>query len=36
MRGIEPHYLKKGNSHPPIGLEHMLRLHFLQQWLYGL
>jgi transposase, IS5 family len=29
---IEPHYPKRGNGRPPIGLERMLRLHFLQQW----
>lgn len=29
---IEPHYPKAGNGRPPIGLERMLRLHFLQQW----
>jgi IS5 family transposase len=29
---IEPHYPKAGNGRPPIGLERMLRLYFLQQW----
>lgn len=29
---IEPHYPKKGNGRPPIGLERMLRIHFLQHW----
>lgn len=29
---IEPHYPKVGNGRPPIGLERMLRLHFLQLW----
>ncbi len=29
---IEPFYPKTGNGRPPIGLERMLRLHFLQQW----
>jgi transposase, IS5 family len=29
---VEPHYLKKGNGRPPIGLERMLRIHFLQHW----
>jgi IS5 family transposase len=24
---IEPHYPKKGNGRPPIGLERMLRIH---------
>jgi transposase, IS5 family len=29
---IEPHYPKAGKGRPPIGLERMLRLHFLQVW----
>ena len=29
---IEPVYPKPGNGRPPIGLERMLRLYFLQQW----
>jgi IS5 family transposase len=29
---IEPYYPKAGRGRPPIGLERMLRLHFLQQW----
>ncbi len=29
---IEPHYPKVGNGRPPIGLEQMLRIYFLQQW----
>jgi IS5 family transposase len=29
---IESHYPKRGNGHPPIGLEHMLRIHFVQFW----
>ena len=29
---IEPHYPKAGNGRPPIGLEHMLRIHFIQHW----
>ena len=29
---VEPHYPKRGNGRPPIGLERMLRLHFLQHW----
>jgi transposase, IS5 family len=29
---IEPHYPKAGNGRPPIVLEKMLRLHFLQHW----
>ena len=32
---IEPVYPKPSNGRPPIGLERMLRLYFLQQW-YGL
>lgn len=26
---IEPHYPKRGNGRPPIGLERMLRIHFI-------
>jgi transposase, IS5 family len=29
---IEPHYPKPGNGRPPIGVERMLRIHFLQHW----
>lgn len=29
---VEPHYPKAGNGRRPIGLERMLRLHFLQHW----
>ena len=29
---VEPHYPKKGSGRPPIGLERMLRIHFLQHW----
>jgi IS5 family transposase len=29
---IEPYYPKRGNGRPPIGLERMLRIHFLQHW----
>ena len=29
---IEPHYPKTGNGRPPIGVERMLRIYFLQQW----
>ena len=29
---IEPHSPKAGNGRPPIGLERMLRIHFLQHW----
>lgn len=29
---IEPFYPKKGNGRPPMPLETMLRIHFMQQW----
>lgn len=29
---IEPFYPKPGNGRPPIGLERMLRIYFLQHW----
>jgi IS5 family transposase len=29
---IEPHYPKAGNGRPPVGVERMLRMYFLQQW----
>ena len=29
---IEPHYPKAGNGRPPIGLERVLRIHFVQHW----
>jgi IS5 family transposase len=29
---IEPFYPKPGNGRPPVGIERMLRLYFLQQW----
>lgn len=29
---IEPHYPKRGNGRPPIGLERMLPIHLLQRW----
>lgn len=29
---IEPYYPKAGNGRPPVGLERMLRIHFLQHW----
>ncbi|MEO5796421.1 MAG: IS5 family transposase [Rhodoferax sp.] len=29
---IEPHYPKAGNGRPPIGLERMWRIHFIQHW----
>lgn len=30
---IEPHYPKAGRGRHPVGLERMLRIHFLQHWL---
>jgi len=35
MALIEPHYPLGQRGRPPIGIERMLRLYFLQQW-YGL
>lgn len=32
---IEPHYPKGRRGRPPVGIERMLRIYFLQQW-YGL
>src|SRR5438477_937465 len=29
---VAPHYPKPGNGRPPIGVERMLRIYFLQQW----
>jgi len=29
---IEPHYQKAGNGRPPVGLERMLRMYFVQHW----
>src|SRR6516165_7414229 len=29
---IAPFYPKPGNGRPPVGVERMLRLYFLQQW----
>jgi len=29
---IEPHHPKAGNGRPPIGLERMLRMYFVQHW----
>jgi IS5 family transposase len=29
---IEPFYPRAGNGRPPVGLERMLRMYFLQQW----
>ena len=32
MRLIEPHYPKGDNGRPPMGVEKMLRIYFMQQW----
>ena len=29
---IEPHYPKMGNGRPPVGVERMLRMYFLQRF----
>jgi len=29
---IEPHYPNAGHGRPPVGVERMLRIYFLQQW----
>jgi IS5 family transposase len=29
---LEPYYPKAGNGRPPIGIERMLRIYFVQQW----
>lgn len=29
---IDPHYPKAGNGRPPVGLERMLRMYFVQHW----
>src|SRR5450759_4353788 len=29
---IEPFYPKAGNGRPPVGVERMLQIYFLQQW----
>ena len=31
-RLIEPHYPKAGNGRPPMGVEKMLRIYFMQLW----
>jgi transposase, IS5 family len=31
---IEPHYPKAGGGRPPIGVERMLRIYFVQQWFH--
>ena len=32
LKVIRKHYPKAGNGIPPLGLEKMLRIYFLQQW----
>ena len=32
LQVIESHYPKAGNGRPPLGLEKMLRIYFMQQW----
>lgn len=32
LKLIEPHYPKRGHGRPPIPMEVMLRIYFLQQW----
>jgi IS5 family transposase len=32
LQRLEPYYPKPGNGRPPLGLEKMLRIYFLQQW----
>jgi len=29
---VEPHYPKPGNGRPPVGLERMMRMYFVQHW----
>ncbi len=29
---IEPHYPKPGNGRPPVGLQRMLHMYFVQHW----
>ncbi|KVQ04558.1 IS5 family transposase [Burkholderia ubonensis] len=29
---VEPYYPKRGNGRPPIGLERMMQIHFVQHW----
>ena len=31
-RLIKPHYPKAGNGRPPMGVQKMLRIYFMQQW----
>jgi hypothetical protein len=30
---VEPHYPTRGNGRPPIGLERMMRIHFIQHYM---
>ena len=30
---VEPHYPKAGQGRRPVGIERMLRIYFLQEWL---
>lgn len=32
MKSSSPYYPKVGNGRPPIGLERILRIHFIQHW----
>jgi len=32
LKLIQPHYPKRGNGRPPMPMESMLRIYFLQQW----
>src|SRR5436190_7032382 len=32
LKVIRKHYPKAGNGRPPLGLEKMLRIYFMQQW----
>jgi IS5 family transposase len=32
LKWIEPHYPKRGNGRPPMPMQSMLRIYFLQQW----
>jgi len=36
LRLIEPYYPKAGNGRQPLGLERMLRIYFVQQWVQPL
>jgi transposase, IS5 family len=29
---IEPHYPRASNGRPPVGVERMLRMYFVQHW----